>query len=109
VSGGARPSPVAAGAQGQVPAAPAPPHAIFIATGPDEIYMAGSGVTVTFSPNTPGPPIVGLGTVEEGQFVNGRWVPVRSLAGDDTGQGNNISLRGGRGAGILRVTLYRYR
>ena len=86
-----------------------PPHGIFIATGPDEMYMAGTGLTVTFTPNTPGPPIVGLGTVEEGHFAGGRWVPGRALAGDDTGQGNNISLRGGQGDTILRVTLYRYR
>jgi hypothetical protein len=31
------------------------------------------------------------------------------LAGDDTGQGNNISLRGSQGDTILRVRLYRYR
>ncbi len=85
------------------------PHGIFIATAPDEFYMAGSGLTITFSPITQGPPIVGLATVEEGRFADGRWVPGRRLAGDDTGQGNNISLRGGQGAGILRVTLYRYR
>jgi beta-galactosidase GanA len=84
------------------------PHGIFIATGPDEIYMAGSGVTVTFSADTPGPPIVGLATVEDGRFVDGRWVRGRTLAGDDTGQGNSISLRG-RSGGLLRVTLYRYR
>jgi hypothetical protein len=71
--------------------APAP-HGIFIATGPDEYYMAGSGLTVTFSPDTPGPPIAGLATVEEGRFVNGQWVRGRTLGGDDTGQGNSISL-----------------
>ena len=75
------------------------------AAGPDEFYMAGSGLNITFSPNTPGPPIVGLATVEEGRFVDSKWVRGRTLAGDDTGQGNNISLRGE----ILRVTLYRYR
>jgi beta-galactosidase GanA len=85
------------------------PHGIFIATGPDEFYMAGSGLAVTFQANTPGPPTVGLATVEEGQFVDGRWVPGRRLAGDDTGQGNNISLPAGANARILRVTLYRYR
>jgi len=92
----------------QAPGAPAP-HGIFVMTGPDEFYMAGSGLNITFSPYTPGPPIAGLATVEEGGFVDGRWVPGRRLAGDDTGQGNNISLPGGRGPGILRVTLYRYR
>jgi beta-galactosidase GanA len=92
----------------QTPPAP-PPHGIFIMTGPDEFYMAGNGLTITFSPNTPGPPIVGLGTVEEGQFADGRWLPGRTLGGDETNQGNSISLRGGRGPEILRVTVYRYR
>jgi len=85
------------------------PHGIFIAAGPDEFYMAGSGLNITLTPNTPGPPIAGLATVEEGRFVDGRWIRGRTLAGDDTGQGNNISLRGGPGAGILRVRVYRYR
>jgi hypothetical protein len=85
------------------------PHGIFIAPGPDEFYMAGSALNITLTPNTPGPPIVGFATVEEGRFVDGRWVRGRTLAGDDTGQGNNITLRGGPGAGILRVTVYRYR
>lgn len=85
------------------------PHGIFIATGPEEFYMAGSGLVITFSPNTPGPPLVGLATVEEGRFVEGKWVRGRTLAGDDTGQGNNVTLRGGPGPGILRVTVYRYR
>jgi beta-galactosidase GanA len=84
------------------------PHGIFIASAPDEFYMAGSGLTITFSPNTPGPPMAGLATVEEGRFVDGRWVRGRRLAGDDTGQGNSVSLRGGA-TSMLRVTLYRYR
>lgn len=85
------------------------PHGIFIATGPDEFYMAGGGLTITFSADTPGPPIVGLATVEEGRFADGRWVRGRTLAGDDTGQGNSVSLRGDGGETILRVTVYRYR
>jgi hypothetical protein len=85
------------------------PHGILIAAGPHEFYIAGSGLTITFSPNSPGPPLVGLATVEEGRFVDGRWNRGRTLAGDDTGQGNNVSLRGGRGYEILRITLYRYR
>jgi beta-galactosidase GanA len=84
------------------------PHGIFIATGADEFYMAGRGLTVTFSPDTPGPPVVGLATVEEGRFIEGQWVRGRTLAGDDTGQGNSISLDAAED-GILRVTLYRYR
>jgi hypothetical protein len=90
--------------------------AIFIATGPDEFYAAGNSVSVAFSPNGPGPEHAGIGTVEEGTFVNGRWVPSRQLAGDETGQGQNLSLRShpadripDRYVGIQRFTLYRYR
>ena len=94
--------------------------AIFIATAPDEFYAAGTGVTVTFTPNTSGPPLAGLATVEEGTFVNGRWVPGRRLAGDDTGSHSLVlprlyepadhpALFGPSQKGIHRVTLYRYR
>jgi hypothetical protein len=83
-----------------------PAAAILINTGPDEYYVAGKGVSLSFSPNTPGPEMDGLGTVEEGKFVNGRWVPGRQLAGDETIQGQYVSLWN---KGIQRVTLYRYR
>jgi hypothetical protein len=96
-----RAMPGAAPSQAAVPSA----AAILIAVGPDEYYVAGNGVTVAFSPNTPGPALAGLGTVEEGSFVNGRWVPGRQLAGDETGQGDYLSLRS---LGIQHVTLYRY-
>jgi hypothetical protein len=94
-----------------MPGAPTPPAtlpsagAILIAVGPDEYFVAGNGVTVKFSPNTPGPAQAGLGTVEEGRFVGGLWVPGRQLAGDETGQGDYLSLRS---LGIQHVTLYRY-
>ena len=95
------------------PGTPLLSSAIFIATGPDEYYVAGNDVSVTFSPNTPGPPLAGLATVEEGTFVNGRWVAGRRLAGDDAGQGDYLDLRkrlaGDPDRGIQRVTLYRYR
>jgi len=103
---------------------PEPPlraGAIFIATGPDEYFAAGNGVTVTFSPNTPGLPLAGLATVEEGYFVNGRWVLWRKLAGDDTIEGDSLQLRWPLGSTvplwqqrtskeiIQHFTLYRYR
>jgi hypothetical protein len=107
---------------------PAPPPAtpiwtaaaIFIQTGPEEFYAAGTGVNVRFIPNTPGPPLAGLATVEEGVFVNGRWVRGRRLAGDDTGSRSLVlprlhdepidhpALFGPSQKGIQRVTLYRF-
>jgi len=44
--------------------------------------------------------------VEEGKFVDGRWVPGRRLAGDDDAQGQSLTLRS---MGIQRFTMYRYR
>ena len=43
------------------PDPPPPAAAILIQTGPEEYFAAGMGVTVRFSPNTPGPPRAGLG------------------------------------------------
>jgi len=113
--------PRTSGRDGAPPEIPTLGGAIFIATGPDEYYVAGFGVSIGFSPNTPGLPLAGLENVEEGTFVDGRWVPRRRLAGDDTSQGDCLELRwppGGvvplghftsKGEDIQRVTLYRYR
>jgi hypothetical protein len=81
--------------------------AILIAAGPNEFYFgAGAGgLRIGFTPNTPGPSIVGLGDVQEGKFVDGKWRVVRQLGGDDTGQGEILSLRPNT---VLRVTVYRY-
>jgi hypothetical protein len=114
---GGRPAaaPAPAAAPGRAPA-PAFEAAIFIATGPDEYYAAGTNVSVSFAPNTPGPGQAGIGTVEEGVFVNGRWIANRQLAGDETGEGQNLSLRSHPSdrlpdsyVGIQRFTLYRFR
>jgi hypothetical protein len=105
-------------ARGQVVASPPPPSAtpavvetpqqaaaILIAAGPDEYYFGGGGMRVDFTANTPGPANVGLGDVQEGKFVDGKWVLLRQLAGDDTAQGEILVLRPNT---ILHVTLYRY-
>ena len=69
--------------------------------------MAGTnGLRIAFTPNTPGPSIVGLGDVQVGRFVDGKWRVVRQLGGDDTGQGEILSLRPDT---VQRVTVYRYR
>jgi hypothetical protein len=82
-------------------------NAILVASGPDEFYMcaASGGMRIAFTPNSPGPATVGLGDVQEGKFVDGKWVVVRQLGGDDTGQGEILSLRANT---VMRVTVYRY-
>jgi len=81
--------------------------AILIAAGPDEFYFGsvGGGIRIAFAPTTPGPKIVGLGDVQQGQFVQGEWRVVRQLGGDDTGQGEILTVRPNA---PLRVTVYRY-
>ena len=96
--------PAQTGRGGGAPA-PAEAAAIFIANGSDEYYMGGGGFRVAFTANTPGPAIVGLGIVQEGRFVDGKWVVVRQLGGDDIGQGEILTLRPNT---ILRVVVYRY-
>jgi hypothetical protein len=83
-----------------------PATAVLIATGPDEYFIIGNSFSVTFTANAPGPQLVGLGTVEEGSFLDGRWIPGRRLAGDDTAQGEFPTVRV---RNAMRVTLYRYR
>jgi len=92
---------------GAAPEEPLPPleaAAIAISTGPDEYYFVGGGMRVDFAPNTPGPPNVGLGVVQTGRFVDGKWELTRWIEGDDDAQGEILVLNPGT---IVRVQLYR--
>ena len=80
--------------------------ALFIMTTADEFYIGGTGLSITLSQKNPEFK-TGLATVEEGTFAEGKWIPGRRLAGDDTGQGRNLRL--GAGYNIIRVTLYSYK
>jgi hypothetical protein len=51
---------------------------------------------------------VGLAVVEEGQYVNGRWVPGRRLNGDETPEWKALWFRGDRYT-IQKIKLYRDR
>jgi hypothetical protein len=85
--------------------------AMFIQTGANEFLVVGSGVgQITFSTDKPGPPIVGVESIDEEFFENGAWVPRRRLNGDESSQGQALKLQPsdlaqGR---IYRVRLYRY-
>jgi hypothetical protein len=86
--------------------------ALFLSLGPDEYLVAGSGpLDVKFSPNTPGDPIAGILSIEEGTYADGRWVPGRRLNGDENGGGKDLRLGGdaSRNGLIQRIKLYRYR
>lgn len=86
--------------------------ALFIQTGANEFLVVGSGdATVTFSADTPGPPIVGIESVDEEYFENGSWTPRRRLNGDENSQGQALRLHATDAAEgrIYRVRLYRYK
>ncbi len=79
-----------------------------IAIGPDEFIFAGTGLVVTFEANSPGPPLTGVLSVQEGKYVEGQWQPGRRLNGDQTHQGRHLRLPPGK-FDIQRIKLYRYR
>jgi beta-galactosidase GanA len=81
---------------------------IIVSTGPDDYVMAGKGLVITFEPNTPGDPIAGIGSIEQGEFVNGRWKTQLWLNGDQSHQGRHLRLPMEHYE-IQRVKLYRYR
>jgi beta-galactosidase GanA len=86
--------------------------AMFIQVDPNEFLIFGSGdATITFSTEMPGPPDVGIESIDEEYYENGSWVPRRRLNGDESSQGHSLRLYSsdlsqGR---IFRVRLYRYR
>ena len=100
---------------------PALGYAIVISVGPDEYFVAGHDVQVTFTPNTPGPEIAGLARVEAGRFVKGQWIPGRRMNGDDVvleydqagaaakNQSGSGLIFGADGPTVQHVKLYRYR
>jgi len=104
---------------------PGPPieyaYGIVISIGQDTFVGAGLGFQVTFQPATPGPALVGIEAVDEGEYRDGQWVTGRRLNGDETYSGSmwrfpasssDISVFPipilGLGTGISRCTVYRY-
>ena len=80
---------------------------LVIATAPDEFLVAGSGFSVGFSPDSPGPTIARIGSIEEGRFENGMWVAGRRLNGDENGGGARLALPSTE-IGIQKIKLYRH-
>lgn len=74
--------------------------------GGEDYLVAGTGITVTVEP-ADGKGRAGLDRVEEGRFVDGKWVSGRVLNGDQTHQGRHVRLPPDT-QGVQRVRLYRY-
>ena len=79
---------------------------MIIKIGPDEFYVAGSGVIVTFESLNPGK-TAGIGSIDEGKFIKGKWTPGRRLNGDQSHQGRHLRIPN-TDMGIQKVKLYQY-
>jgi len=102
------------GSSGRAPAPttprPAPPelgYALVIHTAPDEFVLVGQGVSMTPAADGPGPTLAGFGTIDEGHYEKGVWIPGRRINGDESNGGTRAILRG-PAPGTLKVKLYRY-
>jgi len=106
--GSAQPAQANPGAAPPAQTGDAPTGGLAVTVGPDEFVVAGTGLVIVFEADSPGDPLVGILSAQEGKYVNGRWTPGRWLNGDQTHQGRHIRLPAGR-FDIQRVKLYRYR
>jgi Domain of unknown function (DUF5597) len=79
---------------------------IVIETAPNEFYVAGSGLTVSFlrDPDVDDK-VGGIASIEEVRRDHGDWVTVRRLNGDQSNQGRALMMDG-RGFHVYRVKLY---
>jgi len=79
---------------------------LIMAAGPDEFLGAGKGFRVTFTARTG--PQAGLASVDEGTFVDGKWVVAgRRLNGDENGQGTGWRFDS-RQVRIEQAKVYRF-
>jgi Domain of unknown function (DUF5597)/Beta-galactosidase len=95
-------------------------YGLIIASGPDEFIIAGKDIQVNFFPVAAGPAYVGYVSIEEGSYINGKWIAGRRLNGDDIMLNYNIAEEAaiqktgtvvrlqGDSPRILRVKLYRF-
>ncbi len=79
------------------------PFGLVINTAPDEFLLIGSNLSLSFAVDSPEPKNVAVGTIDEGRYVTGRWVPGRRLNGDE----GRPSLRSGS-IGMLKIRLFQY-
>ena len=96
--------PYAARGEGETPRV----GGMIIMVADDEFYITGSGVVVTFQSSEDDGTIVGIASMDEGAFVNGKWVAGRRMNGDQDHQGRHMHLPGGE-YGIQKVKLYKYK
>jgi len=81
---------------------------LIIMVSPDEFYVAGRGLVVTFETNANDGTRAGIGSLDAGKFVDGTWVAGLRMNGDQSHQGRHLDLPGYRYS-IQKVKLYKYK
>ena len=79
---------------------------IIICVAPDEFYVAGTGIVVTFE-STIKDKKAGLFSVDEGVFKNSKWISGRRMNGDQDHQGRHVRIEVGQ-YGTQHVKVYNY-
>jgi len=79
---------------------------VVIEVSPDEFYVAGTGVVITFQSITPGKR-ASFFRIDEGKFENQKWISGRRMNGDQDHQGRHVRIPVDQ-FGIQRVKLYQY-
>ena len=79
---------------------------LIIAVAPDEFYVSGTGLVITFAPRVAGKK-AGFISIDEGKFVNEKWVPGRRMNGDQNHQGRHVRIPVNEYS-IQRVKMYMY-
>jgi hypothetical protein len=81
---------------------------MIIMVSPDEFFIAGRGLVVTFETSTNDDTQAGIGSLDAGKFVDGKWVPGLRMNGDQSHQGRHLDLPGSTYS-IQMVKLYKYK
>lgn len=81
---------------------------LIIQTAPDEFVVAGTGIVVSFVSGQPSKGRTGILSIEEGEYRGDRWVPGRTMNGDQSHQGRHLRFPVGE-YGIQKLSLYQYK
>jgi hypothetical protein len=80
---------------------------LIVAIGPDEFVGVGKGFRVLITPRSPTAPHIGIASIDDGHFSEGKWLPGRRLNGDESDQGNYWRFDQ-REIHIEKATFYHY-
>jgi len=81
---------------------------IIVQSKPNEFFIAGRGLTVTFTRDPDRDDrVAGIASIEQVSRVDGNWITQRRLNGDQSNQGRQLSMAANQ-VKTYRVVLYTY-